>query len=1241
MSGDRIELWVEVDGRGDVEHVRRAGVAVTFVTRPGRSRIYGRPDERLCVWFEASPSAAGIQSAIARLPIRAGAIAEPDHDGLALISALSAARRSPVAASVRTVDDARSALAAGASTLVVDVDRVAALVPAAGPARVVVAAADLLEVQAAVDAGAGGVLVEASLAIAALERGILAERLSRRMGGESAASAIAVPVAETIGAALDRAARRSPGHEALIDVTGGGRWSYERLRAEVRSVGRALVAAGVGPGDRVALWARALPEWPLIQLATGSIGAVLVTVNPSAPDDELKYVIERSGARLLVGSPHHEAGARELARIAASRIGSLDLVVAAPSESPTAPAVVGPGILSWKSFVDGGGSVEETALDRRIAATRPDDVASVLFTSGTTGFPKGAALTHKGLLRNASAVARGLRLGALDRLCLAVPFHHCFGSVMGTLATLVAGSTLVLPARWFDAAAVLAAVGSERCTVLYGVPTMFIAELEELSDRKYDLSSLRTGIISGAPVPSELAERASRELHLPELVVAYGLTEASPVVTMSRIDDPPSVRFGSVGRPIPGAEVRIVDPTRGAPLGQGVTGELCTRGVMVMRGYWDDVEASAEAIDADGWLHTGDLASRDARGDYRIVGRAKDLIIRGGENIYPAEIETVARRHPAVGDVHVVGISSDFYGEEVVAFVRLRSGIPLDVAELRAFLAEHLAPHKVPREIRVVAEFPMTASGKIQKHRLRELAAEARSPQPDPVADPRPSEQVLRPTGADAGAPVALPLLPSKGLARDPRATVPNAEPGTVDRESGSGAEHPSTKDDRPQRPAPPRAGWARPDPSRWVWTPRDKETQKEVEAVTDDIRRRGTRIKTWGIGDDVEAQIEATGEAPIMYKALGTPVRTGHPFNLYGDIRSQPDALRGTFESGAEIEQVARQLAERNISGIIGLGSGTSQFVAQVANAAFERYAGIPAWDYDSLAFLRYPPPHDWQRTVAVGYSGSGSTVDTVAATSRCHDAGAFTLAFTSIEGSPVVRASDARILTAGGFDTGGSDTFHYTTRIAAAIYLAIELGRIRRPGAFDYDGLKTKLLATADQMATIFEAVDARCQTIAEQFLGVRSILTVGDGPNYGTAEEIALKFDEMAHIPTKPMSPGRHIHGALGLTDEEILTILVAPPGSSYDDQERIAKVTQILKTPSVAIVSEDDRRISEIVDYVIRLPVDDEVIFPVLAVLPGQLIPYWCGVGLGLNPDTQRSNVPKHARAWHMLFPPGTH
>jgi glucosamine--fructose-6-phosphate aminotransferase (isomerizing) len=277
----------------------------------------------------------------------------------------------------------------------------------------------------------------------------------------------------------------------------------------------------------------------------------------------------------------------------------------------------------------------------------------------------------------------------------------------------------------------------------------------------------------------------------------------------------------------------------------------------------------------------------------------------------------------------------------------------------------------------------------------------------------------------------------------------------------------------------------------------------------------------------------------------------------------------------------------------------------------------------------------------LAVPYSGSGSTVDTVAAARECRTRGSYTLAFTSVEGSPVTQASDARILTAGGFDTGGSDTFHYTTRIAAAIYLALELGRLRTPGKHDYEGLKRQLLETPRLMAGMFDAVDARCRTIADMFMGARSIIVVGAGANYGTAEEIALKFDEMAHIPTKAMNPGRHIHGALGLTEESILTVLVAPPGTAYKDVLDIARVTQLLKSPAVAIVSEADTEIADIVDYVVRIPIEDEVLFSVLAVLPGQLLPYWCGVNLGLNPDTQRSNVPKHARVWNMLFPPGTH
>ena len=408
-----------------------------------------------------------------------------------------------------------------------------------------------------------------------------------------------------------------------------------------------------------------------------------------------------------------------------------------------------------------------------------------------------------------------------------------------------------------------------------------------------------------------------------------------------------------------------------------------------------------------------------------------------------------------------------------------------------------------------------------------------------------------------------------------------------------------------------------------------------------DERRRRGERIKTWGIDGDVRSQIEATGELPIMYRALGTPAQTEHPFNLYGDILSQPDALRGTFEHKDEIDDIAMQLADRDLRGIVGLGSGTSQFVAQVANAAFERFAGIPAWDYDSQAFLRFAPSLDYANLLAIPYSGSGSTVDTVAAARACRSRGAFTLAVTSIDGSPVVEASDARILTAGGFDTGGSDTFHYTTRIAAATYLALELGRLRTPEAHPYAELKAQLLETPELMAAMIDSVDARCRTIARMFHGVRSIIVVGAGSNYGTAEEIALKYEEMAHIPCSAMDPGRHIHGALGLTAGDILTVLVAPPGPAYRDLLDIARVTQMLKSPAVAIVSENDSEIADLADYVVRIPVEDEAIFAVLAVLPGQLMPYWSGVELGLNPDTQRSNVPKHAKVWNMLFPPGTH
>jgi len=407
--------------------------------------------------------------------------------------------------------------------------------------------------------------------------------------------------------------------------------------------------------------------------------------------------------------------------------------------------------------------------------------------------------------------------------------------------------------------------------------------------------------------------------------------------------------------------------------------------------------------------------------------------------------------------------------------------------------------------------------------------------------------------------------------------------------------------------------------------------------------RDTGKRIKTWGWEGDMDSLIEATAEYPIMYRALGTQPRTGHPYNLYGDISIQPQALRDTLNNNIQpISAIAEKIVSRKLNRIVGTGLGTSQFVAQTAEGAFWKWAGMEAADVDSLEFLTTDRVYDMSSQVFVVYSGSGSTVDSNRAARKAREAGAYTLAFTSVAGSPITQNCEDSIICAGGFDTGGSDTFHYTTRLGASMLLALALGERMQPGAHDYRALRTQLLEIPDKFAAMFEAVDARCHSIARQTKHVRANLVVGSGGNLGTAEEIALKYDEMSHIPTKPMCPGRHIHGALGLTDERILTILVAPPCPAYPQLVDIARATQLIKSPSVAIVSESDNEIAALVDNVIRLPTDDEVLFALLAILPGQLLPYWTAVELGdINPDCQRSNIAKYARVWRMLFPPGTH
>jgi glucosamine 6-phosphate synthetase-like amidotransferase/phosphosugar isomerase protein len=408
--------------------------------------------------------------------------------------------------------------------------------------------------------------------------------------------------------------------------------------------------------------------------------------------------------------------------------------------------------------------------------------------------------------------------------------------------------------------------------------------------------------------------------------------------------------------------------------------------------------------------------------------------------------------------------------------------------------------------------------------------------------------------------------------------------------------------------------------------------------------RETGKRIKQWGIEGDIRQHIEGTAEYSIMYRALGTQPQTQHPFNLYGDIKSQGKALRDTFANNQEnVPAIARRLVERGFTGMAGHGLGTSQFVAQTAAGAFWSYAGWDARDLDSLEYVVHGHPIDFSKTVFFSYSGSGSTVDSNRAAAKAKELGAYQVAFTSIAGSPITQKCDDSIVCSGGFDTGGSDTFHYTTRLAVSVWLALEIGALTRPNARDWNDLRDRLFATADKFDAMFDWVSERARILSARYKDIRSILVVGSGANEGTAEEIALKYDEMSHIPTKGMCPGRHIHGALGLTQHDILTIVIAPlEDPAYKELRDIAQVTYMLKSPSIALISEEDEAVAEQVDDVFRLPETDPVLFSILAILPGQLLPYWGAVAQGnINPDTQRANIARHAKVWNWLFPKDTH
>ncbi|KAB7843667.1 AMP-binding protein [Streptomyces mobaraensis] len=516
---------------------------------------------------------------------------------------------------------------------------------------------------------------------------------------------------ETIGTSLTRSVALFGDREALVDVQGGRRWTYAEFGRAVEEVALGLLAKGVAQGDRVGIWAVNCPEWMIVQYATARIGAIMVNINPAYRVHELSYVLRQSGVSVLVSATAYKTS--DYRR----------MVEQVRGDCPALRDVVYLDDSTWTGLVRLGAGTPRERLAEREAALSPEDPVNIQYTSGTTGFAKGATLSHRNILNNGYFVGETLGYTEEDRIALPVPFYHCFGMVMGNLAATTHGACVVIPAPVFDPTATLHAVERERCTSLYGVPTMFIAELDLPDFATYDLSSLRTGIMAGSPCPAEVMKRVVAEMHMEEVTICYGMTETSPVSTQTRREDDLDRRTGTVGRVLPHIEVKIVDPETGATVPRGEHGELCTRGYSVMLGYWNEPERTAEAIDADRWMHTGDLAVMDEEGYVRIVGRSKDMIIRGGENVYPREIEEFLHTHPKIADVQVIGVPDDRMGEEIMACVILHDdagGLSRD--ELARYCRGRLAHYKVPRYLRVMESFPMTVSGKVRKVELREEA---------------------------------------------------------------------------------------------------------------------------------------------------------------------------------------------------------------------------------------------------------------------------------------------------------------------------------------------------------------------------------------------------------------------------------------------------------------------------------------------------------------------------------------
>ena len=513
---------------------------------------------------------------------------------------------------------------------------------------------------------------------------------------------------QTIGDNLRRTVERWGDRDAIVVRSQGYRATYRELWDATTLLGRALIASGVGKGDRVGIWSPNRFEWVVTQFASARVGAILVNINPAYKTSELQYALRQSGTSFLIHADAFRTG------------DYVRMVSDVRAECPDLREAC--ALSDWSALLARGGDVPEEILDAREAGLQFDDPINIQYTSGTTGFPKGATLSHHNILNNGYFVGEAIKYTEQDRVCIPVPFYHCFGMVMGNLACSSHGACMVVPAEAFDPEATLEAVAAERCTSLYGVPTMFIAQLSHSRFGDFDLTSLRTGIMAGSPCPVEVMKEVQSRMHMPEITICYGMTETSPVSTQSDWDDPLDRRVSTVGRVHPHIEIKIVDPETGATVRRGVAGELCTRGYSVMSGYWGNDAATRDAIDTAGWMHTGDLATADEQGYVNIVGRIKDMIIRGGENIYPREVEEFLYRHAAVLDVQVIGVPSEKYGEEVMAWVKVRPGAAVTERELVAFCRGQIATFKIPHYWKFVDQFPTTVTGKIQKFKMREVS---------------------------------------------------------------------------------------------------------------------------------------------------------------------------------------------------------------------------------------------------------------------------------------------------------------------------------------------------------------------------------------------------------------------------------------------------------------------------------------------------------------------------------------